>query len=43
MPRLLLLLATHGAMLGLGFLLGIYLLPILTAPAGSDQAVLQAT
>ncbi len=27
MLRLLILLATHGAMLGLGFLLGIYLLP----------------
>ena len=43
MLRLLLLLATHGAMLGLGFLLGVYLLPILTAPAGPDEDVLQAT
>jgi hypothetical protein len=43
MLRVLLLLTTHGAMLGLGFLLGVYLLPILTAPAGPDKAVLQAT
>jgi hypothetical protein len=43
MLRFLPLFATHGAMLGLGFLLGVYLLPILTAPTGPDQAVLQAT
>lgn len=43
MLRLLVLFATHVAMLGLGFLLGIYLLPILTAPASPEQAVLQAT
>ena len=43
MPRILLLFATHAAMLGLGFLLGIYLLPILTAPQGPDAAELQAT
>jgi hypothetical protein len=43
MLRLLVLFATHVAMLGLGFLLGNYLLPILTAPASPEQAVLQAT
>lgn len=38
MPRWILLLASHGAMLAGGFALGVYLLPILTAPAGPDRA-----
>jgi hypothetical protein len=33
MRKLVVLAATHGAALGVGFALGIYLLPILTAPA----------
>ena len=40
--RKLLLLVTHLVMLGIGFALGIYFLPILTAPKGPDQAALQA-
>lgn len=40
--RKLILLVTHAAMLGLGFALGIYLLPILTAPKGPDRAELAA-
>jgi hypothetical protein len=43
MLRVLILIATHGAMLGIGFLAGIYLLPILTAPKAPDAAALQAT
>ena len=43
MLRVLILTATHGAMLGIGFLIGIYVLPILTAPKGPDAAALQAT
>src|SRR5262245_58369543 len=43
MLRVLILIATHGAMLGIGFLAGIYLLPILTAPKGPDASALQAT
>ena len=43
MLRLLILIVSHGAMLGLGFVLGIYLLPILTAPKGPDKAALQET
>ena len=43
MRRWLVRLATHGAALCLGFALGIYALPILTAPEGPDQATLQAT
>ena len=39
--RLLLLLISHGAMLIIGFGLGIYLLPILTAPPAPDAAVLE--
>ena len=39
--RWLLLLITHGAALGVGFALGVYLLPILTAPK-ADQAAIQA-
>jgi hypothetical protein len=40
--RLLILIASHAAMLGLGFGLGVYLLPILTVPKSPDQATLQA-
>jgi hypothetical protein len=43
MLGVLILVATHAAMLGLGFLIGIYVLPILTAPKGPDVAALQAT
>jgi hypothetical protein len=43
MLRVPILTATHGAMLGIGFLIGIYVLPILTAPNGPDAAALQAT
>lgn len=38
MKRLLLLLASHAAAVGLGFALGIYALPILTAPAAPTAA-----
>jgi len=38
MKKLLLLAATHAAFLGLGFALGIYALPILTAPAAPTPA-----
>lgn len=41
MRRLLFLLSSHGAAVGLGFALGIYLLPILTAPESPDQAMLR--
>ena len=37
------LLISHGAMLAVGFALGIYFLPILTAPEGPDQATLSAS
>ena len=37
------LLISHGAMLALGFALGIYFLPILTAPDSPDQATLSAS
>ncbi len=40
MRRLLLFTATHLMTLAAGFALGIYLLPILTAPEGPDQALL---
>ena len=44
MKKLLLLLASHGFVLGLGFALGIYALPILTAPAApSSQELAAAT
>jgi Electron transfer DM13 len=33
---------THGAALAIGFALGIYLLPILTAPPGPDRAAIDA-
>lgn len=35
--------ATHGGMLAVGFALGIYLLPILTAPESLDRDMLAAT
>jgi len=34
---------THGLMLAIGFALGVYTLPILTAPKGPDAAQLKAT
>jgi len=37
----LLLLATHIIALAIGFALGVYFLPILTAPASPDQAMLE--
>ena len=40
--RWFLLLISHGAALGAGFALGVYLLPILTAPKGPEAAVLAA-
>lgn len=43
MLRSLILIVTHGAMLVIGFVLGIYLLPILTEPEGPDQATLAAS
>jgi Electron transfer DM13 len=43
MLHVLILIATHVAMLVLGFLIGVYVLPILTAPKGPDVAALQAT
>ncbi|MEO0486951.1 MAG: DM13 domain-containing protein [Pseudomonadota bacterium] len=42
MKRLLTLAVTHGVALGLGFGLGVYLLPILTAPPSPDAATLEA-
>ncbi|MCY6382121.1 DM13 domain-containing protein [Hoeflea prorocentri] len=41
MRRLILLLISHGAVLAIGFALGIYLLPIITAPPSPDAAVLE--
>lgn len=38
MPRVFILLATHGTALAIGFALGIYALPILTAPPGPAAA-----
>ncbi|HEY7669490.1 MAG TPA: DM13 domain-containing protein [Hyphomicrobium sp.] len=43
MLRYFILFASHAAMLGLGFALGVYLLPILTAPKGPDRASLEET
>src|SRR5215510_14651242 len=43
MRRVLILLATHLLALGVGFALGVYTLPILTAPQSLDKAALQAT
>jgi hypothetical protein len=40
MRRWIILAASHGAMLAAGFALGVYLLPILTAPEGPDATVL---
>jgi len=37
-----LMLVTHGAALALGFAIGIYVLPILTAPPGPDKAAIAA-
>lgn len=34
---------THGVMLAVGFALGVYMLPILTAPKGPDATELKAT
>ncbi|MCT4559516.1 MAG: DM13 domain-containing protein [Pelagimonas sp.] len=38
----LMLLVSHGVMLALGFALGVYFLPILTAPKGPERAVLES-
>ncbi|MEQ9695020.1 DM13 domain-containing protein [Shimia sp. SDUM112013] len=40
--RKLILFGTHAFTLAVGFALGVYLLPILTAPQGPDHAVLEA-
>lgn len=40
--RWLLLLVSHGVALAAGFALGVYLLPIITAPPGPDEATLAA-
>ncbi|MEL7301470.1 MAG: DM13 domain-containing protein [Pseudomonadota bacterium] len=42
MRRFIIGLVTHGAALGLGFGLGVYFLPILTAPPSPDAATLEA-
>jgi len=42
MRRFIIGIVTHGAVLGIGFALGIYMLPILTAPPSPDQATLEA-
>lgn len=42
MKRLVLALVTHGAAVAVGFGLGVYLLPILTAPPSPDAAKLEA-
>lgn len=41
MRRFIRFLITHGIAAAIGFALGIYLLPILTAPSGPDAAVLE--
>src|SRR5262245_36155616 len=41
--RWIVLLITHAGMLAVGFALGIYLLPILTAPTSPDKLALEAT
>lgn len=43
MLRSIFLTASHGAMLAIGFALGIYFLPIITAPPGPDKAMLAET
>ena len=42
MRKLIVGIVTHGAALGVGFALGVYLLPILTAPPSPDAATLKA-
>lgn len=42
MLRFIRFLVTHGIALAIGFALGVYLLPILTAPKGPDAAELEA-
>ena len=42
MKRIILLIFSHGAVLAIGFMLGIYLLPILTAESAPEAEVLQA-
>lgn len=42
MFRFILFLFTHGIALAIGFALGVYLLPILTAPKGPDAAQIEA-
>lgn len=42
MRRFIIGIVTHGTMLAIGFALGIYMLPILTAPPSPDQATLEA-
>lgn len=43
MLRWLILIVTHALALCFGFALGVYMLPILTAPKGPDKAALEAT
>lgn len=43
MLRWIVLAGTHAAMLAVGFALGVYLLPILTAPPSLDRAMLSET
>ena len=43
MLRWFLLAVSHSVVLAIGFALGIYFLPILTAPKGPDKAMLEAT
>ena len=43
MSRFILLLLSHAAVLAIGFALGVYLLPILTAPPAPDASVLEAS
>ena len=43
MLRWILLAASHAVVLAIGFGLGVYFLPILTAPEGPDKAMLAAT
>ncbi len=41
MRRLIILAITHGGALAVGFALGVFLLPILTAPDSPDAAMLE--
>lgn len=41
MRRLITFLTTHAIAFGIGFALGIYLLPILTAPSSPDASMLE--